>query len=68
MTSIYIGNLGTSITETELRTQLETYGRVNRVYMCHDFAVIGMEDESAAKRAITDLNGRTTWFLREYPS
>jgi len=38
------------------------------VYVCCDFAVVGMEDKSAAERAIIDLNGRTTWFLREYPS
>jgi RNA recognition motif-containing protein len=68
MTSIYVGNLGTPITETDLRTEFERYGRVHRVYVCSNFALVGMEDKSAAKRAITDLNGRTTWFLREYPS
>ena len=68
MTSIYVGNLGLPVTETDLRAEFERYGRVNRVYVCCDLAVIGMADENAAKRAITDLNGRTTWFLREYPS
>jgi RNA recognition motif-containing protein len=66
MTNIYVRNLAPPISETRLRSEFEAYGRVDRVYVCWDFAVIGMDDEMAAKSAISDLNRRTTWFLREY--
>ena len=66
MTNIYVGNLASPIVEARLRSEFEAYGHVNQVQIGWNFAVIGMDDDRAAKRAISELNSRTTWFLREY--
>jgi RNA recognition motif-containing protein len=64
MRQIYVGNIGFQITEASLRREFEAYGRVKEVQLGWNFALIDMYNEGAAKRAVSDLNSRTTWVLR----
>jgi len=65
MKNIYVGNLDYQATEDDLRRIFEPYGTVERVSIPRDsatgntrgFAFVEMEDESAAKAAIRELNG-----------
>ena len=64
---LYIGNLPYSITETALRELFTPLGEVNSVSVITDrytgqpkgFAFIEMADDTAARQAISQLNGKT---------
>ena len=65
MTSIFVGNLSFSTTESDLQAAFSVYGSVERVNIVTDrdsgqprgFAFVEMTDRSAAQTAITKLNG-----------
>lgn len=62
--NIYIGNLNYRVREEDLKQVLEKYGVVNSVKVIIDretgrskgFAFVEMPDDTAAKKAITELN------------
>lgn len=62
--NIYIGNLNYRVREEDLKQVLEKYGVVNPVKVIIDretgrskgFAFVEMPDDTAAKKAITELN------------
>ena len=64
---LYIGNLPYSITETALREMFTPLGEVNSVSVITDrytgqpkgFAFIEMADDTAARQAISQINGKT---------
>jgi RNA recognition motif-containing protein len=68
MKRIYVGNVGPYMTEASLRAVFEAYGRVAKIQIRWDFALIDMENEGAARRAVSELNSRTTWALRRLKS
>ncbi len=63
--NIYIGNLNYRVKEADLQQVMEDYGAVSSVKVITDretgrskgFAFVEMEDDSAATKAITELNG-----------
>ena len=63
--NIYIGNLSYNVKETDLRQVMEEYGNVGSVKLITDretrrskgFAFVEMEDDAAASKAISELNG-----------
>jgi len=67
MKNIYVGNIGTGITEDELRTAFAVYGTVQTVNIINDrdtgrsrgFAFVEMEDDKEAQNALLGLNGST---------
>ena len=64
---IFVGNLAYTTTELELRQLFEPYGVVERVHIPQDretgrprgFGFVEMPDTTAAKAAITGLQGAT---------
>ena len=62
--NIYVGNLSCETTENELRSEFETYGRVDVARVVMDkmtsrskgFGFVEMPDDEAAKKAIAELN------------
>lgn len=64
---MFVGNISTRITESELRAMVEPFGPVKKVNMreAHAigascaFAFVEMTDERAAARAIAELNGKS---------
>lgn len=62
---IFVGNMGSQITEDELRVIVERFGNVKNVYLVkveatgqtRGFAFVEMTDKEAADRAIAALNG-----------
>lgn len=64
-TRIYVGNLSYSTTEQQLMQLFSTYGDVTDASVVMDrdtgrskgFAFLQMEDDAAARTAITELNG-----------
>jgi RNA recognition motif-containing protein len=65
-TKLYLGNLSTDITESDLRDMLSQHGPVNEINVIMDkltgrprgFAFVTMNTEEGAKAAIQALNGR----------
>ena len=63
--NIYIGNLSYNVKESDLRQVMEEYGNVGSVKLITDretrrskgFAFVEMEDDAAASKAISELNG-----------
>jgi RNA-binding proteins (RRM domain) len=63
--NIYIGNLNYSVRENDLKEVMEDYGTVVSVKIIKDretgrskgFAFCEIEEDEAAKKAITELNG-----------
>ena len=63
--NIYVGNLSYDLTENELRQAFEEYGTVDSVKIIIDrysnrskgFGFLEMNDDEAAKAAISGLNG-----------
>ena len=63
--NIYIGNLSYKVRENDLREVIEEYGQVDSCKIIQDretrkskgFAFVEMADDSAAAKAITELNG-----------
>jgi len=64
--NIYVGNLAWSTTEDELKTLFEGYGTVESVRIITDresgrskgFGFVEMSDESEARKAMEELNGK----------
>lgn len=69
--SIYVGNLSYKITQEDLQTVFEDYGKVTRVYLPMDneagrirgFGFVEMSDETDEEKAIETLDG-ATWMGR----
>jgi len=67
MKNLYVGNLGTGITEDELRKAFTVYGAVQSVNIINDrdtgrsrgFAFVEMENDKEAQNALAGLNGST---------
>jgi RNA recognition motif-containing protein len=67
MTTIFVGNLSFTATESEVRNVFERYGRVNSVRMATDrgsnsprgFAFVNMPGMDDAEEAIARLNGHS---------
>jgi RNA recognition motif-containing protein len=65
MKTLYIGNLPYSATKTKVRELFERHGSVRAVRLMTDhitgllrgFGFVDMEDEAAAREAMTALNG-----------
>jgi len=65
-TKIFVGNLNFQATEQELQDFLASYGVIQEVFMPKDretgrprgFAFVTFEDDTAAKKALEDLNGK----------
>ena len=63
--NIYVGNLSYNVKESDLRQVMEEYGNVGSVKLITDretrrskgFAFVEMEDDAAASKAISELNG-----------
>ena len=57
--SLYVGNLGYSVTEEQLRELFSDYGEVRQVRMIpgRDFGFVEMSSSSEAEAAKTALNG-----------
>lgn len=63
--NIYVGNLAYTVTEDDLREAFSAYGDVTSAKLITDkfsgqskgFAFVEMEDNSAADKAIKNLNG-----------
>ena len=66
MKKIYVGNFAFSLTEGDLRTMFEPYGKVETVTLVTDrdtgrsrgFGFVEMTEDSEASSAIAALNGR----------
>jgi cold-inducible RNA-binding protein len=64
--NIYVGNLSYTITDAELRSEFEGYGRVSKVSIITDretgrprgFAFVEMDDDNEGRAAIEGLNGK----------
>ena len=64
--NIYIGNLNYNVDEDELRNIFGEYGEIASVKIITDretgrtkgFAFVEMTDDEAAKKAISELNGK----------
>ena len=64
--NIYVGNLSFNVTDTQLRTEFESFGSVSKVNVVMDrdtgrprgFAFVEMDNDSEAKAAIEGLNGK----------
>ena len=64
--NIYVGNLGYSVTEDDLREVFAPFGEVTKVSIITDrdsgqskgFGFVEMSSSDAAKAAITGLNGK----------
>lgn len=64
MVNIYVGNLSYTVTEDELRSAFEAYGKVDRASVITDrmtghskgFGFVEMASEAEARQAITGLN------------
>lgn len=67
MTSIFVAKLDYGISQEELKSEFEKFGRVNKVTIATDretgkprgFAFVEMFDESEAEKAIQELDGYT---------
>ena len=65
--NIFVGNLGFSVTDHDLRQLFESYGVVDKVSIITDrdtgrsrgFGFVEMPDSAAAKAAIQELQGTT---------
>lgn len=57
--SLYVGNLGYSVTEEQLRELFSSYGEVKgiRIIPNRDFGFVDMSSPSEAEAAKTALNG-----------
>jgi RNA recognition motif-containing protein len=63
--NIYVGNLNYRIKEADLQKVMEDYGTVTSIKFINDretkrfrgIAFVEMEDDAAAQKAITELNG-----------
>ena len=63
--NIYVGNLNYRVNETDLKEVFEDYGSVTSAKIIMDkfsgkskgFGFVEMEDQSAANKAIEELNG-----------
>lgn len=63
--NIYVGNLAYSVTEDDLRTAFEGFGKVDRVSVITDkfsgqskgFGFVEMPDDQEAAQAVNSLNG-----------
>ena len=63
--NIYVGNLDFKVEENDLKEIFEEYGTISSVKIISDkftgrskgFGFVTMEDESEAKKAISELNG-----------
>jgi RNA recognition motif-containing protein len=64
--NIYIGNISQEVTEDDLKTAFEAYGKVEIVNVIKDkytgrskgFGFVEMPDNAEAQSAITGLNGK----------
>ena len=64
--NIYVGNLSYETTENELRSEFETYGRVDEARVVMDkmtsrskgFGFVEMANQTEAQAAISGLNGK----------
>ena len=64
--NIYVGNLSWGLSEDDLREAFESYGEVDSVKIIQDkmtgrsrgFGFVEMTDDSEAKSAIAELNGK----------
>ena len=65
MKNIYVGNLDYNVTEDELRTAFEAYGKVDNVTVLRDretgqprgFGFVEMSNDEEAQKDITGTNG-----------
>ncbi|CAF2173148.1 unnamed protein product [Rotaria magnacalcarata] len=55
-TKLYIGNISSSVSPTELKELFEKYGKVLECDIIKDYAFVHMEDASKAKASIAALN------------
>lgn len=63
--NIYVGNLAYSVTEDDLRTAFEAFGKIDRVSIITDkfsgqskgFGFVEMPDDQEAAQAVKSLNG-----------
>lgn len=66
MKKVYVGNLGFGVTEPDLRSMFEPFGKVEAVSLVTDrdsgrsrgFGFVEMAEDSDASSAIAALNGR----------
>ena len=74
MTTIFVGNLSFTATESEVRNAFERYGRVNSVRMATErgsnsprgFAFVNMPGMDDAEEAIARLNGHSLEIELDY--
>ena len=67
MKNIFVGNMGTTTTEDDLRAAFAVYGKVQTVSIINDrdtgrprgFAFVEMESDKEAHEALLALNGST---------
>jgi len=65
-TKVYVGNLAFTVTENELREKFSPYGELTEVTVIMDnysgrskgFGFVTFADDEAAKKAISELNGK----------
>ena len=65
--NIYVGNLDFKVNENDLKGIFEEYGSVSEIKIITDkyngrskgFGFVSMENDSEAKKAISELNGAT---------
>lgn len=63
---LFVGNMGSRMTEDELRELFKPYGTLENIHMVRDdltgffsgYAFVDMIDELSANRATTGLNGK----------
>src|SRR5580693_8368975 len=66
MKKLFVGNLNFQTKEADLRALFEPFGQIIRVHIAMDretgrprgFAFVEMSDDTAATKAMTDLNGK----------
>jgi RNA recognition motif-containing protein len=64
---LYVANMSTRITESDLRAMMEPFGNVktvslvtaNAANLSRSFAFVEMSDENAVARAVAELNGKS---------
>jgi splicing factor U2AF subunit len=63
---LYVGNMGSRMTDGELRAMVERFGKVKSIHMVKDaltgnsdgYAFVEMTNEDGAIRVVSELNGK----------
>ena len=65
MAVIYVSNIDRRSTEQNVRAVFEVYGPVASVNLLPGFAVVEMQEEGHAQKAISDLSDYGSWVVRK---